>query len=197
MAEAQSIRCPNCGGSVSGAGIVTCPYCGSPLEVKAAGAGGAKPACIFENLPGVEIKRDTKDIPFGPQVLFSQLEGGEPAGPLRGEADAIVAVARRTQDAINREDLDSYMSCFTTEDPQFRAKAQAAAHAQFITTDMKRYTVSVDFRKLTAQQAEAIVTIEAFIWIDPGPVNHMQVSFDWSLRKEADQWVIYASGMAG
>lgn len=151
----------------------------------------------FKNLPGVEIKRDTKDIPFQPAVLFSQLEGGEPTGTLRGEVDAIVAVARRSQEAINGEDLDSYMSCITTADPQFRAKAQAAANAQFISTDMKRYTVSVDFRKLTEQQAEVIVTIEALIWLDAGQVNPMQVSFDWSMQKEAGQWVVYASALGG
>jgi hypothetical protein len=83
MAEVQSIRCPNCGGSVSGAGVVTCPYCGSPLEVKTAD-GGANPPCFFENLPGVEIERDTVDIPFQPQVLFSHLEGGTSRDAPRG-----------------------------------------------------------------------------------------------------------------
>ena len=190
MAEVQSVKCPNCGGSVRGAGAVTCPYCGSSLEVKsdleqkrevkrAFGAVGVdvgvEPPFIFQNLPGVEITRQTRDVPFQPSVIYSRLPGGEPTGPLRDEAAAILEVVRRTQEAINREDMELYMSCITAAGSKFRAKAQRGANTQFVQTDMKRYTVSADFRMLSAQKAEVIVSIEAFIWLSSG-----QVKSGWS-----------------
>jgi len=213
MAQVESIKCPNCGGTVRGTGAVTCPYCGSALEVTptdrdqlravkrefgTAGVDvGVKPPYFFKNLPGVEIKRETKDIPFQPEVLFARLKGGEPTGTLRGEADAILDVARRTQEAINREDMELYMSCITAAGKKFRAKAQRGANTQFVQTDMKRYTVSADFRMLSAEKAEVTVSIEAFIWLSSGQVNHMQVPFGWRLRKEEGRWVVYASGIGG
>ncbi len=213
MAEVKSIKCPNCGGAVHGAGAVTCPYCGSALEVERADAEqlrdakrafgtvgldvGVEPPFIFQNLPGVEITRATKDIPFEPKVIYSRLAAGEPTGPLRAEADAILDVVRRTQEAINREDMAAYMSCITEADDKFRAKARQGAEAQFVTTDMKRYTVAAEFRKLTAHQAEVVVTVEVFIFLNSGRVNHAQVPFYWKLRKEKGRWVVYASGVSG
>ena len=213
MAEVQSIKCPNCGGSVHGAGAVTCPYCGSSLEVKRAdreqlrGAKrafgtvgvdvGVKPPFIFQNLPGVEVTRATKELPFEPKVIFSRLAAGEPTGTLREEADAVLDVARRTQEAINREDMDAYMSCITAANEKFRAKARQGAEAQFVTTDMKRFTVAADFRKLTAAQAYVVVTVEVFIFFNSGKVNHLQVPFHWKLRKEDGRWLVYGSGVGG
>jgi hypothetical protein len=213
MAEVQSIKCPNCGAAVHGAGAVTCPYCGSALEVKRADAAqlagvkrafgtvgldmGVKPPFFFQNLPGVEITRATKDIPFQPNVIYSRLAAGEPAGPLRTEADAVVDVVRRTQEAINREDMDAYMSCITDADAKFRAQARQSAQAQFVDTDMKRLTVAADFRKLTAERAEVVVTIEAFIFLNSGQVNRVQVPFGWKLRKEGGRWVVYDSAIVG
>ncbi|MGD8720049.1 MAG: hypothetical protein PVH29_14670 [Candidatus Zixiibacteriota bacterium] len=212
MAEVKSIKCPNCGGAVQGTGAVTCPYCGSSLEVTAADkeqlravrrefgtAGvdaGVKPPFFFKNLPGVEITRETKEIPFQPTFVYSGL-GGEPAGLLRSEADAIVDVVRRTQESINHEDLPSYMTCITKKDQRFRAKAQKGAEAQFIKSDMKRFTVAVDFKKLTAEQASVVVSIEAFIFLNSGQVNHLTVPFGWKLRKEEGRWVVFASGIGG
>jgi hypothetical protein len=212
MAEVKSITCPNCGAAIHGAGAVTCPYCGSALEVKtdiqqkravkrAFGAVGVdmgvEPPFFFQNLPGVKITRETKDIPFKPVVVYSHLPGGEPKGTLRAEADAILDVVRQTQEAINLEDMAAYMACITETDKRFRAKAQQGANAQFVTTDMKRYTVAADFRKLTAAKAEVAVTVEVFIFFDSGKVNHLQVPFYWKLRKEKSRWVVYASGVGG
>lgn len=213
MAKVESIKCPNCGGSVPGTGAVTCPYCGSALEVtktdreqiravrRAFGTAGidvgVKPPFIFQHLPGVEITRQTKDIPFQPKVIFARLPGGEPKGTLHEEADAIVDVARRTQEAINREDMDAYMACISTADDKFRRKAQEGAHAQFVTTDMKRFTPAIDFRKLSAAEAEVIVTVEVFVFLNSGGVNHIQVPFRWKLRKEGGRWLVYASSFPG
>ena len=213
MAEVQSIKCPNCGGAVHGAGAVTCPYCGSALEVTKAdreqlrGARrafgtvgidvGVEPPFIFQNLPGVEVTRATKELPFEPKVIYSRLAAGEPTGTLREEADAVLDVVRRTQEAITREDMDAYMSCITAANEKFRAKARQGAEAQFVTTDMKRFTVAVDFRKLTAAQAYVVVTVEVFIFLNSGRVNHMQVPFHWKLRKEEGRWLVYASGVGG
>jgi hypothetical protein len=213
MAEVKSIKCPNCGGAVHGAGAVTCPYCGSALEVTPADGEqlrdarrafgtvgvdvGVEPPFIFQNLPGVEVTRETKEVPFQPKVIFSRLAAGEPTGPLRAEADAILDVVRRTQEAINREDMAGYMSCITETDERFRAKARQGAEAQFVTSDMKRFTVAAEFRKLTAQQAEVMVTVEVFIFLNSGRVNHIQVPFYWKLRKEKGRWVVYASGVGG
>jgi DNA-directed RNA polymerase subunit RPC12/RpoP len=212
MAEVESIKCPNCGASVRGAGAVTCPYCGSSLEVKsdlqqkrevkrALGAVGVdmgvEPPFFFQNLPGAEIKRETVDIPFKPVVVYSHLAGGEPTGTLRAEADAILEVMRQTQEAVNREDMAAYMACITETHKKFRAQAQQGANAQFVTTDMKRYTVAADFRKLTADKAEVVVTVEVFIFFDSGKVNHLQVPFYWKMRKERGRWIVYGSGVSG
>jgi accessory colonization factor AcfC len=213
MAEVKSIKCPNCGAAVHGAGAVTCPYCGSALEVtptdreqlrdakRAFGAVGVdvgvEPPFIFQNLPGVEVTRETREIPFQPKVIFSRLAAGEPSGPLRAEADAVLDVVRRTQEAVNREDIAAYMTCITEADEKFRAKARQGAEAQFVTSDMKRFTVAADFRKLTTQQAEVLVTVEVFIFLNSGQVNHIQVPFYWKLRKEKSRWVVYASGVGG
>jgi len=213
MAEVQSIKCPNCGGSVPGEGAVTCPYCGSSLEVKRVDAeqkraakrafgtigvdANVNPPYIFQNLPGLEITRQTKDIPFQPTVIFSRLPAGEPTGTLREEADAVLDVARRTQDAINREDMDAYMTCVTEADPKFREKARQGAHDQFVTTDMKRYTVAAEFRELTPEKATVTLTLEVFVFFNSGEVNHLQVPMHWRLRKEGGRWVVYGSGIPG
>jgi hypothetical protein len=213
MTEVQSIKCPNCGGAVHGAGAVTCPYCGSALEVtktdreqlravkRAFGTAGidvgVMPPFVFQHLPGVEITRETKDIPFEPKLIFSHLPGGEPKGTLREEADAVLDVVRRTQEAINREDMDAYMACISAADKKFRRKAHEGAHTQFVTTDMKRFTPAVDFRKLSPADVEAVVTVEVFVFLNSGGVNHMQVPFRWKLRKEGGRWLVYASGLAG
>ncbi len=213
MAEVKSIKCPNCGAAVHGAGAVTCPYCGSALEVTPADGEqlrdarrafgtvgvdmGVEPPFIFQNLPGVEVTRETREVPFQPKVIFSRLAAGEPAGPLRAEADAILDVVRRTQEAINREDMAGYMTCITEADQKFRAKARQGAEAQFVTSDMKRFTVAADFRKLTTERADVVVTVEVFIFLNSGRVNHVQVPFYWKLRKEKSRWVVYASGVSG
>ncbi len=33
MARVESLRCPNCGGTVTGKGEITCQYCGSKLTI--------------------------------------------------------------------------------------------------------------------------------------------------------------------
>jgi hypothetical protein len=93
--------------------------------------------------------------------------------------------------------MDAYMSSITGANEKFRAKAREGATTQFVTTDMKRYTVAADFRKLTAAQAEVVVTVEVFIFLNSGRVNHMQVPFYWKLRKEEGRWLVYASGISG
>ena len=214
MVDVQSIKCPNCGAAVHGTGAVTCPYCGSALEVAAKTAAeqiravrrafgtagvdiGVKPPFIFQHLPGVEITRETKDIPFQPKVIFSRLPGGEPKGALREEADAVVDVVRRTQDAVNREDMAAYMECISTTSVKFRRKAQEGANTQFVTTDMKRYTPAIEFRKLSPAEADIVVTVEVFIFLNSGGVNHMQVPFRWKLHKEKGRWVVYDSSIPG
>jgi DNA-directed RNA polymerase subunit RPC12/RpoP len=214
MVDVQSIKCPNCGAAVHGTGAVTCPYCGSALEVagktvkeqiravrRAFGTAGVdvgvEPPFIFQHLPGVEITRETKDIPFQPKVIFSRLPGGEPKGALREEADAIVNIVRGTQDAINREDMAAYMESISTVHAKFRRKAQEGAHTQFVTTDMKRFTPAIEFQKLSPAEADIIVTVEVFIFLNSGGVNHIQVPFRWKLHKERGRWVVYDSSIPG
>lgn len=209
MPAVESLKCPNCGASVRGSGLVTCPYCGSTLDVRGAdrkrlknitaafGTAGTALApgreLRFKNLPDFDVTSQTKIVPFEPRVSFARLPGGEPGPALQAEAQEILRVVETTQIAVNREDLELYMS---TIHPQYRAfyeKARRGAEAQFISGDMKRSTVAVEFTALTHEEAAADVAIEAFVFLPSGYVNHVDATFAYKLKKYEGAWKIYES----
>jgi hypothetical protein len=209
MPAVESLKCPNCGASVRGSGRITCPFCGSTLDVASpdkrrlkkitvnfgtAGTTLAPGARIrFKNLPDLEVTPDTKAVPFEPQISYAKLPGGEPGPALQAEAQEILRVVETTQIAVNREDLDLYLSTLHPQYPAFYEKARRGAEAQFVSGDMKRYTLSVEFTALTREDAAANVAIEAFIFFPSGHVNRVEALFAYKLKKYEGAWKIYKS----
>jgi hypothetical protein len=62
---------------------------------------------------------------------------------------------------------------------------------------MKRYTLAVDFKSLTAEAAEVDVTVEAFIFFPSGQVNHLVPTFAYTLKKYSGEWKISDSYVKG
>jgi hypothetical protein len=209
MPAVESLKCPNCGASVRGSGRITCPFCGSALDVSGpdkkqlkkitvnfgtAGTTLAPGAKIrFKNLPDLEVTKDTKAVPFEPRVSYAKLPGGEPGPALQAEAQEIIRVVETTQIAVNREDLELYLSTLHPRYPAFYEKARRGAEAQFVSGDMKRYTLSVEFARLSHEDAAAVVAIEAFVFFPSGYVTRVETSFAYKLKKYEGAWKIYQS----
>lgn len=213
MPTVESLNCPNCGAAVHGAGEVTCPYCGSTLVVSQPDRAQLKRLKVnfgtrghtlppgrkvhFKELPGLDVDARTTDIPFQPKVTYDKLPGGKPQPALEPEAQAILAVVEKTQRAVNEENLDLYMTTVHPENQAFYDKARRGATDQFISSDMKRYTLAVDFGTLTHEDADDDVTIEAFIFLPSGRVNHVEATFAYTLKKYSGEWKISASYVKG
>jgi hypothetical protein len=151
----------------------------------------------FSRLPNLPITAETTDIPFEPIVSYEKLPGGKLNPALQSEAQAVLHVVETTQHAINREDLDSYMATIHPAYPAFAKKARAGAEAQFISGDMKRYTLAVTFNGLSREHAVVEVMFEAFIFFPSGHANHVQATFVYKLKKYEGAWRIYDSRLKG
>lgn len=213
MPTVESLKCPNCGAAVRGSGEITCPYCGSTLAVSQPDRAHLKRLKVnfgarghtlppgrkvhFKDLPGLDVDTRTTDIPFQAKVTFDKLPGGIPQPALASEAQAILAVVETTQRAVNEEKLDLYMTTVHPDDRAFYDKARQGAADQFISSDMKRYTLAVDFETLTHEDATADVTIEAFIFLPSGRVNHVEATFAYTLKKYFGEWKISSSHVKG
>lgn len=213
MPTVESLKCPNCGAAVHGAGKVTCPYCGSALAVSVPDRAhlkrlrksfGTRGRTIppgrkvhFKDLPGLDVDTRTTDIPFQPKVTYDKLPGGKPGPALQSEAQDILAVVEKTQRAVNEENLELYMTTVHPGNKVFYESARRGATDQFITSDMKRYTLAVDFTALTTEAAAAAVTIEAFIFFPSGQVNRVEPTFAYTLKKYSGEWKISASHVKG
>lgn len=209
MTPIESLKCPNCGASVRGSGRITCPFCGSTLDVSSSdkrhlkritadfGTAGTTLApgreILFKNFPDLHVTRHTKAVPFEPRISYAKLPGGEPGAALQAEALEIIRVVETTQVAVNREDLELYLTTIHPEYPAFYEKARRGAEAQFISGDMKRSTLAVEFTSLTHEEASANVTIEGFIFLPSGHVNHVEATFAYKLKKYEGAWKIYES----
>lgn len=209
MPAVESLKCPNCGASVRGAGRVTCPFCGSTLDVSRPDKGQLKKITVnfgtpgttlapgriahFNNLPDLDVTPHTKAVPFEPRISYAKLPGGKPGPALQAEAGEIMRLVETNQRAVNREDLELYLTTIHPEYPAFYEKARRGAEAQFISGDMKRYTLAVEFTSLTPERATADVTIEAFIFFPSGHVNHVEAAFAYKLKKYEAAWKVYDS----
>jgi uncharacterized Zn finger protein (UPF0148 family) len=213
MVRVESLKCPNCGAAVHGSGEITCPYCGSALAVSHPDRAhlqrlkvnfGTRGRSLspgqeahFKGLPDLAVGARTTDIPFQPEVTYDKLPGGKAGAALQAEAQAILAVIETIQRAVNREDLELYMTTVHPENGAFVETARRGAADQFISSDMKRYTLAVDFKTLTHGNAAVDVTIEAFIFLPSGRVNHVEVTFAYTLKKYFGEWKISASHVKG
>jgi hypothetical protein len=213
MARVESLKCPNCGASIRGSGNITCPYCGSALAVsrpdrehlqrlKVNFGTRGRPLTPgqevhFRGLPDFAVDARTTEIPFQPRVTYDKLPGGKAEGALQSEAQQILAVVETTQRAVNEEDLELYMTTVHRESEAFYETARRGATDQFISSDMKRFTLAVDFRALTREEAAADVTIEALIFLPSGRVNHVEATFAYGLKKYFGEWKISASRVKG
>lgn len=209
MPAVESLKCPNCGASVRGSGRITCPFCGSTLDVRSsdrkrlkniAAAFGTSGTTLargrklrFKNFPDLDVTAQTKAVPFEPRISYAGLPGGEPGPALQAEGQEIVRVVETTQIAVNREDLELYLSTIHPGYPAFYEKARRGAEAQFISGDMKRSTVSIEFTALSHDEAAANVAIEAFVFLPSGYVNHVDAIFAYKLKKYEGEWKIYKS----
>lgn len=206
MAKVNAIKCPNCGAPVKGTGYVNCPFCGSPLEVadddatrmaaarRQFGVSGKIIApgqpFRFVQLPGMEITKSTRDIPFQPQTVTKKL-GARASDPMvRAQIEALLQVISQTQSAINREDLAAYLANYSNKNPAFYEEARKGAVQQFQETDLKRLTTVVDFTKIKPTSAVADITSEVFIFLSTGHVNHLFVTFTNEFERFPDGWKI-------
>jgi hypothetical protein len=209
MPAVESLKCPNCGASVRGRGRITCPFCGSTLDVLSAdrrhlksitaafGTSGTTLArgreLRFKNFPDLDVTPHTKAVPFEPRISYARLPGGEPAPALQAEAQEMIRIVETTQTAVNREDLALYLTTIHPQYPAFYEKARRGAETQFISGDMKRSTAAVEFTSLTHEEAAADVATEAFIFLPSGYVNHVEATFAYKLKKYEGGWKIYKS----
>jgi|GEM_PF-1103082 len=214
MPKIESLKCPNCGAAVQGSGLLVCPYCGSQLRVEGEGRAKAPFApevarldkeVHFRALPSLTVTVDTTDIPFQPEISYVNLPGARLDPSLRSDADRILSLVETCQRAINTEDLDLYMSTIAKESSKFYDIARDGAEAQFVNSDMKRFTTKVDFLSLTKDAADVAVSFEAFIFpsqksdkpnvIVVNVTQHMEVTFDWRLKKIAGRWRVVGAGL--
>jgi hypothetical protein len=214
MPDVESIKCPNCGATVSGVGLLLCPYCGSQLRIEgeekeefpfAPEVARLQAEVYFDALPDLPITPATTDIPFKPEVTYDNLPDGTLNPALKKDADAILTLVETCQTAVNTEDPDLYLSAVSRDEPAFYDMARKGAEAQFIESDMKRYTTAVDFLSLAADSAEVAVSFEAFVFPSrksdrPGEIivnvtQHMEVTFNWALEKISGRWKVVGAGL--
>lgn len=206
MTNVKSLKCPNCGGNINGEGEVKCEYCGSMLSVqKQPDARAAQPQYLvtfsqsertiafFNDLPGKVISITTTDIPFQPEVIYTNLPGGQLDPGLEADSDEILALFKAVQNALNAEDLDKYLSTFSPAKPEYVAEAKGIVQQQFAYSDLKRYTVSVDFIALSPDRAEVLVTNESLTFPVAGPFERLEVQFRYQLVKHQGSWKIAGS----
>lgn len=159
----------------------------------------------FRALPDLTVTVETTDIPFQPEISYANLPGGRPDPSLRSDAERILSLVETCQRAINTEDLSLYMSTIAKDSSKFYDMAKGGAEAQFINSDMKRFTTKVDFLNLTRETAEVAVSFEAFIFpsrksdrpnvIIVNVTQHMEVTFNWQLKKIAGRWKVVGAGL--
>lgn len=196
MPKVESFRCPNCGAVLKDKKAKVCEYCGSAIEVEpefpkeGEYSPHAGEVVYFRNLPGQPITIDTTDIPFQPKTTYEKLPGGLLDSRLKKDADEIVSLVKATQEACNTEDLDLYVSTISPLNQAFYNQARKGAVEQFITGDMKRYTVSVDFLELTHESAKADITIEAIIFQTSGRTTQPEATFQYQLIKHQGHWKV-------
>lgn len=214
MPDVESIKCPNCGAAVSGVGLLLCPYCGSQLRVEgekkeefpfAPEVARLQAEVYFDALPDLPITPATTEIPFKPEVTYDNLPISTLNPALKKDADAILALVETCQTAVNTEDLDLYVSTVSRAEAAFYDTAREGAKAQFIDSDMKRYTTAVDFLSLAPNAAEVAVSFEAFVFPSrrsdrPGEIivnvtQHMEVTFNWALEKISGRWKVVGAGL--
>jgi hypothetical protein len=197
MSDIDILRCPSCGAVLKDKNSDKCEYCGAIWEHHDASQYGqeaeklhAGEVYYFKRLPGVAITTKTKDIPFQPQMLFKQLPGGELPPSLKNDADIICSAAEKMQRGCNKEDVDLYMSVISPDTQEFYQKVKKGAVDQFITSDMKRYTVSVDFLNLTTDSALVDITIEAIIFRSTDTTTQLEVTFRDTFSKINGEWKV-------
>jgi hypothetical protein len=214
MPRIESLKCPNCGAAIQGSGLLVCPYCGSQLRVAGEARAEAPFApevarldkeVHFRALPDLTVTVETTDIPFRPEISYVNLPGARLDPSLRSDADRILSLVETCQRAVNTEDLDLYMSTIAKESSKFYDMAKDGAEAQFVNSDMKRFTTKVDFLSLTEDAADVAVSFEAFIFpsqksdkpnvIVVNVTQHMEVTFDWRLKKIGGRWKVVGAGL--
>ncbi len=202
MTEVKSLRCPNCGATVSGEGEVTCAYCGSKLSIARTDEGAGRETqyevsfsaqtpqlAFFRNLPAKPIKPNTNDIPFDATPVYDNLPGGKLDARMQGDANEIIAVVEKLQKAINSEDIELYMSQFSQRDRKYFKKAKLKARYQFNSGDIKQYTVSVDFLLLTSKKARIILKSETIVFKGTSAPVSTTLDYGCQLEKIDGRWL--------
>jgi len=215
MPPVESFECPKCGAAVpGGAARTTCQYCGASLRVAAGepehvaapkteiGAAGVRVhldpnARHFGPLPDLEVTRDLKDIPYKPLTLYGP-GNFEPDPASRDDAQQILDLLRRAQQAINEKSADLFLSLLSAWDPAFVKAVGAALARAFAAGDLKRFTATVNFHQLKRDRAEAGVISETFIF-GPGEkaVAHETATHNWKFRREPDGWRVAGVALSG
>jgi len=202
MSDVDILRCPCCGAVIKDKNAGKCEYCGAvwvhhERGQKLYGDEAEKlhegEVYYFNRLPGVAITTKTRDVPFQPEILFNKLPGGVLDPTLKNDADAICSAVEKMQRGCNREDIDLYMSVVSQDNQEFYQKVKKGAIDQFITSDMKRYAVSIDFLSLSGDSALVDNTIEMIIFRSKDTTTQLEVTFRNTFNKQSGEWKIVNS----
>jgi len=222
--EVVSLKCPNCGAAVHGEGRLTCAYCGSALEI-VTGKGTAEPAAEasdrppptdappegaidfgvrafppmaeprFDGVPDLAVTAATVEIPFDPKVYYNT---GEVVAEARKEdARGVLAQLRVIQAAVNRGDVDLYLTAVGKRHPALVANIRRSLANEFAAHKTKRHGRVVNYQLLDRDMAWVNVTSEEFVFdAGGGPPRHRLVTVAYTFRKEANAWKLEHSTLA-
>lgn len=200
MPEVETLRCPNCGAMLKDRRVQKCDFCGAvllypPAEEQLLPEEKKRPAgsVSFLHLADVPINIKTTDIPFKPRIKYHKLPGGEPGPALKEDADRICALFEKLQQAVNRKDLETYISFVSEQNREYYDKVKEASLKQFQISDLKRLTLSMEFVSLSARSAVVDIAYEGILFLPNGTHSYFLITIRDILGKINDEWKVISS----
>lgn len=200
MPEVETLRCPNCGAMLKDKRVQKCDFCGAVLlypqtEERLLPEEKKRPdgSVSFLHLADVPINIKTTDIPFKPRIKYHKLPGGEPGPALKEDADRICALFEKLQQAVNRKDLETYMSFVSEQNREYYNGLREFLIKQFQVSDLKRLTLSLAFISLSASSAVVDITYEGILFRPNGSHSGFWGTVRVILGKINDEWKVISS----
>jgi hypothetical protein len=198
--EIETLRCPNCGAMLKDKRVQKCDFCGAvllypdaqkrllPAEKKIPGG-----SAYFLHLADVPINIKTTDIPFHPKIKYNRLPGGKPGPALQEDAERICALFGKLQQAVNRKDLEAYMSLVSQQNREYYDKVRESSAHQFQTADLKRLVISLSFVSLSASSAVVDAGYEGILFRPSGTRSYFWINVRVVLGKIDYEWKVISS----